>query len=227
MYHHKRHFSLTLLVRRATLALVLAFCLPVFSLQAARVTVEFKEQQTTHQSNEIASNMLKVVNGSDKMLNFFLNLNLPAGWSSTKSKNNLYSLEAGDSLFIPVKLMFNGHEEGDVNNLITASLLSEKEKLQFATANWYMQVEKQSNWSASVDRRESFFINKTDTSSFELSVRNTGNSLEWFTVKVIPFAQLKAYYKYNMEEAPPFFNFHLKPGADTLIQFVVKSKPFQ
>ena len=152
MYHHKRHFSLTLLACRATLALVLAFCLPVFSLQAARVTVEFKEQQTTHQSNEIASNMLKVVNGSDKMLNFFLNLNLPAGWSSTKSKNNLYSLEAGDSLFIPVKLMFNGHEEGDVNNLITASLLSEKEKF-----NEFVLISLRTMWGLDTNKMKSEF----------------------------------------------------------------------
>ena len=131
------------------------FSVACFSLQAARVEVMFKNDQTTHKSNEIASNMLKVVNGSDKKLNFYLGLNVPAGWSSTKSGDLLYQLEAGDSLFIPLKLMFKGREEGNMNNLITASLLSASNRVQFASANWYLQVESVSNWVANTDKNYS------------------------------------------------------------------------
>src|SRR5688500_17482949 len=91
------------------------FLLLSTSASAEKVLVEFKQRQTLQKSNELASNMLRVVNNTTKTLNFTLTLNLPVGWSRIGASNTPYSLEAGDSMFIPVKLVFKGKEEGDIS----------------------------------------------------------------------------------------------------------------
>ncbi len=193
--------------------------------KGAKIGLSFKSEQTTIKSNELASNLLKVVNGSDKKLGFFLSLNLPAGWVSVKSQDSLYQVDAGDSLFIPVRLVFKGREEGHVNFLISASLLSEPDRMQFASASWYLDITRVSEWVASVDKMEAFFVNNTDTSSCQVIVRNNGNAEEWFTLKLMPHFLLTVLDQQKMEPMPAFFNFQLPPGRDTSFQLVVKSKP--
>src|SRR5438876_10805766 len=106
--------------------------------------------------------MLRVVNNTNKKLNFYLELNLPAGWYSIHAQNELYSIDAGDSVFIPVKLVFRGTEEGDISYMVVAGLLTESNHTQFASATWSLQVKKQSDWVASLDRSEAFFVIGSD-----------------------------------------------------------------
>jgi len=193
---------------------------------ADKIAVEFKNNQTVQKSNELASNMLRIVNGTTKQLNFYLELNVPSGWNNIRSQNELYRLDAGDSLFIPVKLLFKGREEGDISYMVVAGLLSEATHSQFASATWSLQVKKESDWVASVDKKEAFFINNTDTASFHLLIQNTGNSAEWFTVKFNPHFELKVLTAPDasgaQKEAPPFININLRPGADTVLYYVAK-----
>ena len=194
---------------------------------AANVTVQFRQSQSNFKTNELATNMLKVVNGTDKNLGFYLELNLPQGWTSIKSTDVLYKLNAGDSMFIPVKIAVNNHEQGNINYLITASLLSQANHVQFASATWFVQLTMESNWVATVDKTEAYFTNNSDTASFSITVQNTGNSVEWYTVKFLPNYQLQVLNTDMTVEAPSFFNFSLVPGTDTVMQFVVRSKPLQ
>jgi|GEM_PF-1052961 len=195
------------------------------SLNASRVVIEFKEKQSSNKSNELASNLLRVVNGSDKRMNFYLSLSLPSGWSSIKAPGVLYQVEPGDSMFIPVKLVFKGHGEGNVSYVVTANLLAESNKLQFASASWYLQIIKESDWVASVNKMESFFINNADTSSFSIHVKNSGNSAEWFSIKLAPHHQLEVFSKGQTTEVPAFFNFSLPANSDSTFEFFVKARP--
>jgi len=197
-------------------------CFMVFSAHAGRVTVEFRQAESTNKSNELASNMLRIVNGSDRQLSFYLGLSLPAGWVSIKSSESLYRLQPGDSMFIPVKLVFKGTSEGNVSYVVSAMLLSEAERMQFASASWYLQITKNSDWVATVNKKEAFFINNSDTSSFALQVRNTGNAAEWFSLKLLPHFQLEVFNIMNMDEVFSAGNFFLPPSADTTFHFIVR-----
>jgi hypothetical protein len=212
-------------VRKTAWMVFVFFALMASAGKAAKITVTFREQQSNFKSNELASNMLKIVNGSDKNLSFFLELNLPQGWTSIKSTDVLHKLNAGDSLFLPVKVAINTHEQGNINYLITANLLTQSGNVQFASASWYVQLKMESQWAATVDKTEAYFTNNSDTSSFSLSVSNTGNSVEWYTVKLSGHFQLQLLNREMTVEAPGFFNFSLVPGTDTLLHFVVRSRP--
>lgn len=193
--------------------------------KAGKVTVSFRDQQSVFKSSELASNMVRIVNGTDKSISFYMELNLPQGWTSIKSTDVLYKMEAGDSMFIPVKIAINNHEEGNINYLISANLLSQANQLQFASASWYVRLKMESQWSAAVDKTEAYFTNNSDTTSFTLNVQNTGNSIEWYTVKLSAHFQLQLMNKEMTVDAPPVFNFSLVPGTDTVMHFVVKTKP--
>jgi hypothetical protein len=219
------HIRLRCAVKRTAWILFVFFLFTAFTAEAGKVTVTFRNQQSNFKANELATNMLHIVNGSDKSISFFMDLNLPQGWTSIKSTDVLYKLEAGDSLFIPVKISINTHEEGNINYLVNANLLSTANNLQFASASWYVQLKMESQWSATVDKTEAYFTNNSDTTSFSLSVQNTGNSVEWYMVKLAAHFQIQLLNSEMTAEAPPFFNFSLVPGMDTVIHFIVRSRP--
>src|SRR5690349_787047 len=136
-------------------AMLLVFFLVCFShVFASKVSVSFRDSKSDIKSSELASNMLKVINSSEKMLSFYVNLSLPQGWTSLKSSEVLYHLEAGDSIFIPVKIAVNPNEEGNISYLIIASLVSESNRQQFASASWYVQLGMESLWTATVNKTE-------------------------------------------------------------------------
>ena len=205
--------------------LLLVFFLMWFSQAAfaGKVAVTFRDSKSELKSSELASNMLKIVNGSDKNLRFYVNISLPQGWTSLKSSDVLYQLGAGDSLFIPVKIAINPNEEGNISYLVTAGLMSESSQQQFASASWYVQLGMESQWNATVNKTEAYFTNNSDTSSFSMHVHNSGNSIEWYTVKLIPHHAIQVYNKEMTETIPAHYNFSLSPGADTLMQFVIQA----
>ena len=218
------HFSCRKAVSKTAWVLFAFLLFGASMAEAGKVSVSFKESQSNFKSSELAHNMLRIVNETDKNLNFFVDLNLPEGWTSLKSTDVMYKLDAGDSIFIPVKVAINAHEEGNISYLVTANLLSQSNRVQFASATWYVQLRMESQWTASVDKTEAYFINNSDTSSFSISVHNTGNSVEWYTVKMIPNYKLQVFNRELTTEAPQFFNFSLLPGTDSVMQFVVKSR---
>ncbi|CAN5564061.1 hypothetical protein BH11BAC1_BH11BAC1_04190 [soil metagenome] len=220
----KNHRVCLLAVLKTAWLFLVLILLNSVTAKAGKVSVSFRESGSSLKSTELATNMLKIINGSAKDLSFYVELNLPQGWTSLKSTHVLYKLSAGDSMFIPVKVAVNSNEEGNISYLINASLLSQADQLQFASASWKVQLKMESHWAATVDKTEAYFTNHSDTSSVTLSVHNTGNSVEWYTVKVAPHFRLQVFDKSMAVEAPPFFNFNLMPGADTVIQFVIKSK---
>jgi hypothetical protein len=199
------------------------FCAACFPMQG-KVQVTFRDEQTKCKAGEMASNVLKVINGSDKKMSFYMSLGIPEGWAATRSFDMLYQVEAGDSLFIPVKLLLKRRDDGSTSYLISAGLIGESSNLQFASASWYLQIESESNWVASTDHNDKYFINNSDTSSFSLSIRNTGNSIEWYTIKVSPHFQVKLMDS-KMNEMPQYFNLNLAPGTDTVFHFITKLKP--
>src|SRR5437868_1725916 len=105
------HSKTTTTALRAVVLLFVLFMVCFTHAFAGKVNVSFRESKSDIKSSELASNMLKVVNGSEKMLSFYLNLSLPQGWTSLKSADALYHLDAGDSIFIPVKVAVNPNEE--------------------------------------------------------------------------------------------------------------------
>src|SRR5205085_80707 len=130
---------------------------------------------------------------------------------------------AGDSIFVPVKVAVNPHEEGNISYLIMASLVSEASRQQFASASWYVQLGMESLWTATVNKTEAYFTNNSDTSSFSMHVQNTGNSVEWYSVRLLAHHRIQVYNKDLTEEIPAYFNFSLNPGMDTLMPFVVRT----
>ncbi|MEP7264008.1 MAG: hypothetical protein ABI772_05910 [Bacteroidota bacterium] len=202
--------------------LALMFLCNTFSY-GVKVSVSFRDEQSKYKAGEMASNVLRVVNGSEKKINFYLSLSIPENWTTTKSFDALYQVNAGDSLFIPVKLLLKGKDNGSTSYFVSAGLIDESSKLQFASASWYLAIESESNWVATADHADNYFINNSDTSSFTFSIRNTGNAIEWYTVKLTPHFQLKILDS-KMNEVPQYFNISLLPGADTVFNFTTKLK---
>src|ERR1044071_9149293 len=93
---------------KKTGAILLVFFLFMFSQAfAGKISVTFRDTKSEIKSSELATNMLKIINGSEKTVRFYVNVSLPLGWTSLKSSGVLYTLNAGDSIFVPVKVAVN------------------------------------------------------------------------------------------------------------------------
>ncbi len=218
----KIHSSLYMSVVKTVWILLVFILTATMHAVAGRVSVSFRDPSSNIKANELATNMLKIMNGSEKGINFFVDLQLPKGWTNIKANHSFYHLDAGDSLFLPVKISVGPGDEGNISYLISANLLSKPDQIQFASASWYAQLKMESKWTATVDKTEAYFTNNSDTSSFLLSIQNAGNSVEWYTVKLNPHFRLQIFNNAMNAEAPPYFNFSLAPGKDTLFPFVIK-----
>ena len=202
--------------------LAFILCSP-FLAEAGKITVAFKEEKSSIKSSELAANMLKVVNGSEKEIIFYVELHLPKGWTSIKSTDVQYRLNAGDSIFIPVKISVSSNQEGNISYLVGAGLMSAGSLFQFASASWYVQLKMESQWQASVDKTEYFFTRLSDTASVSVHIQNSGNSIEWYSVKMMPHFRLEVLNSEMTANVPDYFNLSLLPGKDTVISFVVRA----
>lgn len=187
----------------------------------------FIEKRTDNKSNEVFSNVLRVRNNTTKPVSFFLRVSVPDGWSTVSKRDNNYVLEPNDSLFIPVNLVARKLIVGNVSHIVNASLVSENQ-LQFASAIWYMNIRKESNWIASLTKNKVFFLDNADTAGFSIRLQNVGNSVENIKIAFNGDRRMKVYDNISTITPIEFYNITLPINSDTLLQFRAEKRlPFQ
>ena len=191
------------------------------------VQVEFVRKRTTQLSNELSSNVLKIKNNAGRDVSFSVNISAPEGWSFISRKTNTYTVKSNDSLFIPVNLIPKNIRHGNVSHVINASLISES-NIQFASSIWYMNIKKESKWSASVNQNKIFFLNNGTRAEFAVRLKNLGNSEEKIKIQFLSDKRLRVLDKADRPIEIKFANIILPLNADTVLFFnVEKLKPAQ
>jgi len=191
------------------------------------IEIGFVDKRTDNINNDISSNILKIKNNSDKAISFELRLSIPDGWVIVVKKNNQYLIQPNDSLFIPVNLMPRKVSAGSVSHIINASLVSENQ-LQFASAIWYMNIKKESNWVSSLTYNKVFFLDESDTARFSIRLQNMGNSEEDIKVNFIGDRRLRVLDNLHNNIPIEYYNIKLPVNTDTTVSFKVeKLQPIQ
>ncbi|MBC7912812.1 MAG: hypothetical protein H7Y07_01700 [Pyrinomonadaceae bacterium] len=191
------------------------------------VNAEFVTKRTDHLSHEISSNVIRIINNSEKPITFSLNLSVPDGWLYISKRANQFTIAQYDSLFIPVNLIPKKNNAGNVSHIVNASLVAEN-GLQFASALWYMSIKVESNWNASLKHNKIFFLDDSDTAHFYVRLQNLGNSEEDIKMNFSSDRRLRVLDTKNRFTEIHYFNIKIPVNADTLIAFQVeKFKPVQ
>lgn len=189
------------------------------SASANGLTLQFVRSQTTGSVDEVASNVLRVINNSGRRYVFNLEIAYPQNWRSLITNDRVYNVANGDSLFIPVRVIPDKASQGNVNYFMNATAVTTTDGIPLASAPWSMEVIKISKWSAALLQSEAFFTSDGKETSFQISVKNDGNSPEDVNIIFNPDSRIQILDT----EGKPFpentIFMNLPVGLDTILTF--------
>ncbi|MBL0104595.1 MAG: hypothetical protein IPP51_13050 [Bacteroidetes bacterium] len=186
-----------------------------FGIQAA-----FVHTSTTQQPTEVASNTLRVKNFTNSTVRFKVNFSLPGGWSFLGIAEKSIELAAGDSVFIPARLIMDKSSKGGTSYIVTAWLASDK-GVQFSSQNWYVTVPIKSSWTGQLPTKQMYFITGVDSSGFRMLFKNQGNADEQLRITMVPDHRLEVLRSSDGGAALLTFTLNLPVGTDTVLTFPV------
>ncbi len=208
-----------------TVALCLIFCtLNIFGQSRPTsngFTLQFLKGSTDGSVDQVASNVVKVVNNTGRTVVFNLEYAYPAGWRIMNDKERVYSVANRDSLFVPVRVIPTKAAEGNVNYFVNASAFTAS-GVPLASAPWNMQVTKVSRWFANIVKSEAYLPNDSDETSFQLNVKNDGNSAEDVVVLFNPDPKLLITDAQGNPFGENTLQLKLPVDTDTLLTFKAK-----
>ena len=191
------------------------------SVVANGFTLTFVNGATIGSVDEVATNVLRVKNGTSRRVNFSLDISSPAGWSTLTSRDKNYTVAANDSLFIPVRIIPQKNSEGNVNYFVNASAVS-SQNIPLASTPWNLEIKKFSQWRANVLDKVAYFPSSGDSTSFRINFTNTGNSNEDLYVLFSPPVKVTIADGQGNPIAENAFSMNLPVGIDTTLRFVAR-----
>ncbi|MCG8580814.1 MAG: hypothetical protein MI866_12905 [Bacteroidales bacterium] len=140
------------------------------------VSMQFLQPNSEIKLSEFASNVVRLVNSTNRPQEVELMVNPPAGWRMLGKSVKKYHLAAKDSLIVPVRLQPAGNLQGDMTYVTNVFLTSQGYTI--ANATWNIEIKKRSDWSANLSSNQIYFSQNTDSTTCTLNLYNSGNADE-------------------------------------------------
>lgn len=188
------------------------------SASANGLTLQFVKSQTSGSVNEVASNVLRVINNSGRRYVFNLEIAYPQNWKSLTSSDKVFNVANGDSLFVPIRMIPDKNSQGNVNYFMNATAYTTN-GIPLASAPWSMEVVKISKWSAALLQSEAFFKTDGKETQFQLQVKNDGNSPEDVNIIFNPDSRISVVDSAGKPFAENTLFMNLPVGLDTVMTF--------
>ena len=140
----------------------------------APVELLFSEKDKELKEGEIISNMARVNNNSDQAITFYLELDYPKDWKNISKTDKEYTLNPGDSVFIPIRLVPKSLSRGAFKFMINAFVISNEDK-QVAFNFFTASTVKRTSWDLTAGpTTKIYFKNGEHTAPFNFNLLNTG-----------------------------------------------------
>ncbi len=191
-------------------------------INAYGVNMTFSTDRSKIKSNELASNVLRIVNNTGKEMELSLQITPPAGWKMFGKQVQQIKIKAKDSLFFPVRIRPFATIKGNTNYVVNAFLSSKD--FTITNAMWYIAVDKISHWSVYTPETKIYFTGNGDTTKFEVQLRNSGNSDEALQVTLNPEKELEILDNAGNVVFNNTYPVFLKVGRDTTLRFNIRHK---
>jgi len=120
-------------------------------------------------------NVLKIKNYGVNRFRGLLNVYNPEGWSGFSLIPEEISLDPGDSISLPIRLILPNELIGGVAYVLGANLKTKKEEF---TTNAYIKAPRNSNWSLSLNSNLAYFNEFEEYVKVEIRLVNAGNVKE-------------------------------------------------
>lgn len=192
------------------------------NVNAYGINMNYTTDRSKIKSNELASNVLRIVNNTNKNMDLTLQITPPAGWKIFGKQDQKITIKAKDSLFVPVRVRPFANIKGNTNYVVNAFLSSES--FTITNTMWYIAVDKISNWNVYTPENKVYFTGKKDTATFEVRISNSGNSDEALQLSLFPEKELEVIDMDGNIVINNNYSFYLKVGKDTTLHFYIRKK---
>lgn len=189
-----------------------------------KIVAQFDTFPVIFKQGEIISKTLQVINGTEKEFTFSINITYPGAWKLLTNSEKIYSLEPGDTFFIPIRIVPHGKIQGNTKYLIYAYIINEK-NVPITSDHFLAEKQKTIKWDMNVNPGEKIYIvNDEYSADFSINVFNSGNEKIELTLDMSNYRKDRLALMDTNERIlkKPFFTFNLLQEQDTNFYFRAK-----
>ncbi len=218
--------------RIATLILFFLLSLPAlkaqtpgrtYNVNSNGVQMGFSSERSMINATELASNVIYIINNTNKPLDFTLQLNPPAGWKLYGKSEIEIKLEPKDTQYYPVRVRPAYDIKGNTSYMVNAFLSTENFVL--SNALWYVVVNQISAWQAYTQDNKFYLTELKDSVHFNLIISNQGNSDEALRIAVQPEKGILMTDEKGEVVLNQPISVYLKAGKDTILPYYLRLAP--
>lgn len=144
-------------------------------IRFGNISTKFTKPSFELKKGNIVSNVLKVVNHDNRVVNFTVDALFPGGWTRIDDKDKLYSAKPKDTIIVPIIIsptkLVNGNTEIVINVFIIA-----KDGQQLGNNFFTLTTKKKVAWSIDLKNNTNYYFkNDENVKDFRFSIDNDGN----------------------------------------------------
>lgn len=182
------------------------------------IVMSFLKYKISQSVDSSIFNVLKIINYKKNKFEGLIETKLPEGWHGIGLPSGNVSIESGDSLFIPFRLIMPNKVYGGQAYVITTFLKSNKDKY-FGT--FFIDVPVKSDWFLKVNSNTIYFNELYDLKDFKVLLSNRGNVSELIK---LTFEAGKLLNLIGFNELNNFVYIDIPAGTDTILNYNVSYK---
>lgn len=188
-----------------------------YRVNAYGIQLDYITDRSKIKASELASNVIRIKNNTNKDMKLKLQISPPAGWKLFANPIRDIEIKAQDSMYIPVRVHPSVDLTGNTNYVVNTFISTES--FTVTNAMWYIVVEKVSDWHAYTNRNKIYFKTENDTADFQIIVSNNGNSDEYLRVSINPDKEIYLIDDYGNDVHEILRSILVAAGQDTIIRY--------
>lgn len=214
-------------LKHTLLLILISFCTANLIAQN-NISVLFNHADKQLFPGELLTNTIKVTNTGSQTQTIKITVDYPYGWKQIGQLGAKYTINPGDTVFVPLRLITVNLLGGNNKYMVNANVLSEDERF-LAGATFWAFTKKQTSWAMSCTTgNKIYFKNGENSAKFGINILNTGAETQPITLtlnNISLFATVIDSVGNNKVTKP--IQMQLQNQHDTTFNFIYKHESAQ
>ena len=139
------------------------------------ISTKFVKPSFELKKGEIVSNVLKVVNHDQRVVNFKVDALFPGGWTRIDDASKLYQVRPRDTVIVPIIISPSKLINGDTEIVINAFVINQDGR-QIGNSFFTLTTTKKVAWGIGLKNNTTYYFkNDENYKDFKFSIKNSGN----------------------------------------------------
>jgi len=144
-------------------------------IRFGNISTKFTRPSFELKKGRIVSNVLKVVNHDQRVINFTVDALFPGGWTRIDDANKLYQARPKDTVIVPIIISPTKLVNGDTEIVINAFIIDQNGQ-QIGNNFFTLTTKKTVAWGIGLQNNTTFYFkNDENYKDFKFSIDNNGN----------------------------------------------------